>query len=176
MTYDDLVKAGTALFGAILFALFVNLVGDRLVSSSKPKVPGYAFIVAEQPAPKETPKTITVEDRLAKADPARGKELANVCRACHGVERVGGAKFGPNLYGVVGRSRASFPGFDYSDGMRAKGGKWTLADIDTFITSPKDFVSGTKMPFVGEPDAAKRADIIAYLRTLSDGSVTVSGK
>jgi cytochrome c len=173
MTYDDLVKAGTALAGAVLFALFVNILGDRLVSVSKPKVPGYEFVAA---APVEAPKPVTVEDLLAKADPARGQELAVVCRACHGVERVGAAKFGPNLYGVVGRPKASFAGFSYSDGMKAKGGKWTFADINTFITSPKDFVSGTRMPFVGEPDAAKRADIIAYLRTLSDAPVPLPGK
>jgi cytochrome c len=52
--------------------------------------------------------------------------------------------------------------------MKAKGGKWTYEDLNTFITSPKTFVDGTKMGFGGESDPEKRADIIAYLRSLSD--------
>ena len=62
-------------------------------------------------------------------------------------------------------------GFDYSAGMKAKGGDWTFEDINTFITNPAAFVSGTKMTFSGVPEAAKRADILAYLRTLSDSPV-----
>jgi cytochrome c len=72
---------------------------------------------------------------------------------------------------VVDRAKASEAGFGYSDALKAKGGKWTFEDLDAFITSPKTFVAGTKMGFGGEPDAGKRADIIVYLRSLSDAPV-----
>ena len=108
---------------------------------------------------------------LAKADPAKGQALTKVCATCHSFEKGAAAKVGPDLYGVVGRAKGSDAGFSYSDAMKAKGGDWTFDDLDSFITSPKTFVSGTKMGFGGEPDAGKRADIIAYLRTLSDAPV-----
>ena len=51
--------------------------------------------------------------------------------------------------------------------MKAHGGKWTYEALNAFITNPKGVVAGTKMSFGGEKDAAKRADILAFLRTLS---------
>jgi len=64
-------------------------------------------------------------------------------------------------------------GTKYSDAMKAKGGKWTFEDLNAFITSPKAFIEGTKMGFGGEPDAGKRADLIVYLRSVSDSPVAL---
>ena len=69
---------------------------------------------------------------------------------------------------MVGRPKGSIPGFAYSDGMKAKGGDWTYEDLNTFITKPSAYVSGTKMTYPGEPDEQKRADIEAYLQKDSD--------
>ncbi|TIT60257.1 MAG: cytochrome c family protein, partial [Mesorhizobium sp.] len=46
--------------------------------------------------------------------------------------------------------------------------KWTYDNINHFITSPKKFVKGTAMGFAGLPKDEDRANVIAYLRTLSD--------
>ena len=62
-------------------------------------------------------------------------------------------------------------GFAYSDGLKGHAGKWTYEQINAFITNPKGMIAGTKMSFGGEKDAAKRADIIAYLRTLASSPV-----
>ena len=75
---------------------------------------------------------------------------------------------GPNLWGVVGRPKASEPGFSYSDALKKKGGNWTIDDINQFITNPQAWVPGTKMTFAGVPRAKERADIIAYLNSLAD--------
>ena len=69
---------------------------------------------------------------------------------------------------MVGRARASVPGFAYSDPMKAKGGEWTVEDLNKFLTSPKDFVQGTKMNFPGFSKGSQRADVIAYLNSLAD--------
>jgi cytochrome c len=177
MTYNDLAKAGFGFVCALLLGVVVSLLGDVLVSPIRPKIAGYTFPVAAPvaAAAKESKvAVVTVEDLLAKADPARGRELAQVCGACHSFSKIGATKFGPNLYGVVGRPKHSFPGFAYSDGMKAKAGSWTFADIDTWIANPKAVVADTRMNFPGEPDPAKRADIIAYLRTLSDSPVPLT--
>ena len=161
-----------ALFGAILFALFLGVFSDALVSSELPKVPGFDLPSGAAPAKAAAPvAAVPLPVLLAKADPAKGQTLTKVCATCHSFDKGGAAKVGPNLYGVVGRPKGSAAGFGYSDAMKAKGGDWTFADLDAFITSPKTFVSGTKMGFAGEADAGKRADVIAYLRTLSDSPV-----
>jgi cytochrome c len=162
-----------ALFGAILFALFLGVFSNALVSPEKPKVAGY-----DLPAGAEAPKqaaaaapAVPLATLLAKADAAKGQAGTKVCATCHTFDKGAPGKIGPNLYGVVGRARGSVAGFAYSDAMKAKGGDWTFEDINSFIGNPKAFVAGTKMGFGGEPDAGKRADIIAYLRTLSDSPV-----
>jgi cytochrome c len=78
---------------------------------------------------------------------------------------------GPPLYGVVGRPVASIAGFPYSNGMKAVGREWTYDKLERLIANPPAFVAGTRMSFPGEPDAQRRADILAYLRTLADSSV-----
>src|SRR5260370_39897860 len=60
------------------------------------------------------------------------------------------------------------PGFDYSSGMKSMPGTWTLEDLNHFLANPQGFVSGTKMTFSGLPRPGVRADVIAYLNTLSD--------
>ena len=69
---------------------------------------------------------------------------------------------------MVGRERASHAGFNYSAGMKAKPGKWTIEDLNTFLLNPKGFVPGTSMTFAGLPRGSERADVIAYLNSKSD--------
>jgi cytochrome c len=164
-----------ALFGAVLFALFLGVFSDALVSAEIPKVPGFDLPSGAAPAKAAAPAVAAVPlpVLLAKADPAKGQALTKICATCHSFDKGAPAKVGPNLYGVVGRPKGSAVGFSYSDGMKAKGGDWTFEDLNAFITSPKTFVAGTKMGYGGEPDAAKRADLIVYLRSLSDSPVAL---
>ena len=160
-----------ALFGAILFAMFLGVLCNGLVRTATPDKPGFDLpsgVAAPAKPPPPPPPPFRSPSLLAKADPARGQALTKVCATCHTFDKGGAAKVGPNLYNVVDRAKGSEAGFAYSDAMKAKGGKWTFEDLNAFITNPKAFVDGTKMAFGGEPDAGKRADIIAYLRSLSD--------
>jgi cytochrome c len=166
-----------ALFGAILIALILNLFSHAVVSSEIPTTPGFDLPSGAAPAKAAAPvAAVPLPELLAKADPARGQTLAKVCAACHGFDKGGANKVGPNLYNVVGRAKGGAEGFAYSDAMKAKGGKWSFEDLNAFLTSPKTFVSGTKMGYAGEPDAGKRADIIVYLRSLSDSPVALPAK
>jgi cytochrome c len=72
---------------------------------------------------------------------------------------------------VVGRPKASVPGFNYSAALKSKGGNWTFEDLDKFITNPKGFVPGTNMTFAGLPRDNQRADVVNYLHTLADKPV-----
>jgi cytochrome c len=114
---------------------------------------------------------VPLPELLAKADPAKGEASAKKCQACHDFSKGGPNKVGPNLWGVVGRPVASHEGFNYSAALKAKGGNWTYEDINHFITNPKNYVPGTLMAFAGDPNPEDRANILAYLRTLSDSPV-----
>jgi cytochrome c len=136
--------------------------GFNLPSGAEPQP-----AVAAAPAAPEVPLPVL----LAKADPKRGEQFAKVCTTCHNFEKGAGPKIGPPLWGVVGRPIASVPGFAYSDSLKSVGGNWTYEALNTMVGSPKSEAPGTKMSFPGEHDAAKQADILAYLQTLSDSPV-----
>jgi cytochrome c len=69
---------------------------------------------------------------------------------------------------VVGRDRAAVSGFNYSAAMKAKGGKWTIEELNAFLINPRAAVPGTSMSFAGLPRGSERADLITFLNSKSD--------
>jgi cytochrome c len=108
---------------------------------------------------------------LSKASAENGKSIFGKCKACHAAEKGKVSPVGPSLYGVVNRARGTLEGFNYSEGMKTKGGTWTFEELGNFLNNPKGYVQGTKMVFNGLPTAADRADIIAYLAAQADTPV-----
>lgn len=166
------------ILGAVLFTcmltLALNITAGAVFAPPKPEKPGYEIAVPEQEAggaakeaaPEEAEKPIAV--LLASADPKRGATAAKKCAACHTFGKGEPNRVGPNLYGVVGRAKASTPGFSYSDALKSKGGTWTFEDLSAFIANPKAFAPGTKMSYAGDRRGSDRADIIAFLNQNSD--------
>ncbi len=105
---------------------------------------------------------------LANASAANGAGIFKKCAACHDGSKGGQNKVGPNLWGVAGRKVASAEGFAYSDALKGKGGDWTFENLAAFVHGPKTFAPGTKMTFAGVQDPAQLADVLAFLRSLSD--------
>jgi cytochrome c2 len=73
---------------------------------------------------------------------------------------------GPSLAGIYGDRAATVPGYDFSDAMKSSGLTWNQGTLDRYLTDPRGVVPGTKMAFGGVKDAAKRQDIINYLKSL----------
>ena len=86
------------------------------------------------------------------------------CKACHTVQKGAKSGLGPNLNGVVGRPAASLPGFNYSPALKGSKLRWDEKTLNEFIAAPTKKVPGTRMP-IGMADPAKRAAIIAYLKS-----------
>ena len=107
----------------------------------------------------------------SQASAERGQVIAKRCAACHTFNKDGANKIGPNLYGVLDRALGAADGYGYSKALKAKGGAWDYQSLDLFLAKPKDFIKGTKMVFPGIKKAQQRADLIVYLRTLSDNPV-----
>lgn len=110
---------------------------------------------------------------LANADITTGEKLSKACAACHTFEKGGSNGVGPNLWGVVGADKGAHAGFAYSDAMLAKEGTWNYQSLNTFLWKPKKYVEGTKMNYIGLKKPEQRADLIAWLRTLSDNPVAL---
>jgi len=162
------------ILGAVLFTCLglvaLNIAAGAVFAPEIPAKPGYEIAVkpAAGEAGKAAPAEVPIEKALASADLKRGESSAKICQACHNLTKGAGPKIGPDLWDVVGRPKGSVSGFAYSDGMKSKGGDWTVDDLNVFLTSPRTFVPGTKMTFAGLPREDQRADVIAYLNTLSD--------
>jgi len=167
----ELNKILGAVLGACLCLLALNIAAGALFAPVKPAKPGYEIAVPEKPAGGETKpaeQEKPIEQLLANADVKRGEDSAKICAACHTLNKGGKAVVGPNLWGVVGRPKASEAGCNYSPALKAKGGNWTFDELNHFLANPKSDIPGTAMTFPGFPRETQRADVIAYLNTLSD--------
>ena len=171
----ELNKILGAVLGTCLALLSLNIAAGALFTAHPPEKPGYEIAVQEEhaggkpgeQAPAEEPLPV----RFASADVKKGEDSAKKCAACHTFGKGEPNRVGPNLWGVVGRPKASEAGFNYSAAMKAQKGNWTPEDLDVYLTNPRGMVPGTNMTFAGLPRGKERADVIAYLNSKSDSPV-----
>jgi cytochrome c len=170
-------KIAGAVLGTAVFIMLAGWLTETIFHTEAPETPVYLASLATEeggdqgmaggePQPEES-----IAMLMASADAGKGESVAKKCAACHTFEQGGANKVGPNLWNIVNKPIASVDGFSYSDSMTefGAGGKvWDYETLDHFIAKPKDLVSGTKMTFGGMSKGTDRADLIAYLRTLSD--------
>jgi len=170
----ELNKVLGAVLGTCLIVLALNIGAGAVFSPQVPAKPGFAIAAATHegagtPAAKEPEVPVPV--LLAKANVDKGKNTAKQCQACHTFEKGGPNRVGPNLYNVVGNERGEGRGFNFSQAMKAKGGKWTFDELFKFLEDPRGYIPGTAMTFAGVKNPQQRADVIAFLDTLSDSPV-----
>ena len=86
------------------------------------------------------------------------------CAACHSADGTNG--LGPSLKGVYGRKAGTAAGFRYSPAMKKTPTIWDDKSLDNFLADTQKAIPGNVMPYPGVPDAAQRAEIIDYLKTV----------
>ena len=162
---------------SVLVALLVGMIGsllsDYLVHPTELKKPVFVIEGIEAPStssgnPAEEESLKPITPLLASASVERGQTIAKKCTQCHTFEKGGANRTGPNLWGIIGAKIAHVADFAYSSGFKDKGGNWDDEKLNILLHKPRAFVQATKMSFVGLKDAQERADVVAYLHTLSD--------
>nr|WP_173935210.1 cytochrome c family protein [Chelativorans sp. Marseille-P2723] len=171
----ELNKIIGAVLGTIFIIFSVSLLSGSIFHSPAPETPGYAIAVPEGDeggGGAAEPAAESVLPLLASADPSAGESVFRRCQACHTVDEGGANRVGPNLWGVVNNAVAAHEGFSYSAALEefSQGGQetWTYENLDHFLLNPRGFIPGTAMAFAGLRNVEDRADVIAYLRTLSN--------
>ena len=168
-------KIAAAILVSMILAMVSGILADKLVVPKMLAKNAYEVAGAPEAAPsQEAAKPAGPEPigpLLASASVDAGKNDVKVCAACHTFDKGGPNRVGPNLYGIVGDEIAHDRGnYDFSATLKQAGsGKtWTPDLLNQWLFKPQDFAKGTKMTFVGVTKTKERADIVAYLNSLSD--------
>jgi cytochrome c len=176
-------KIAGAILAAMILAMVAGIVSNILVHPTPlakqayevaggPPEGGGATAEAAAPAGPEP-----IAPLMANANADAGKAKTQLCAACHTFDKGGPNRIGPNLYGVIGSPIAEDRGgFAFSSALttKGKGQTWTLDNLNAWLFKPQQFASGTKMTFIGLPKAEDRANVIAYLNSLSDKPLSVA--
>jgi cytochrome c len=167
----ELNKVLGAILGTCLVLLVTSFTAGAIFAPPKLEKPGFEIAVKEEAAGGEKAAAAPsepIEKLLQTASVQKGEASAKKCAACHTFAKGDKNGVGPNLFGIVGDHKGEGRGFNFSAAMKAKGGTWSIDDLNQFIASPKGFVPGTAMGFAGIQKDSERADVIAYLNSLSD--------
>jgi cytochrome c len=123
-----------------------------------------ATTTATAPPPVAPAAAEMVDYASLTGDAVHGEKVFTVCKTCHVAEK-GVNRIGPSLWGVVGRTAGSIPGYQYSAANKNSGIIWTQAKLFEYLAAPQKVVPGTKMAYAGLKPPQDRADLIAYLDT-----------
>jgi cytochrome c len=85
------------------------------------------------------------------------------CSACHSVDEH---RVGPAHAGVLGRRAGQAKDYEYSQALLKSNVVWNKTTLNTWLTDPEKLIPGQRMGYrLSLP--AERADVVAYLATLS---------
>ncbi|WP_206934354.1 c-type cytochrome [Roseococcus thiosulfatophilus] len=167
------LTAGVAFMGAGIMAevlIHPKRLAEPAISLGRDPAAAAPAAAAAAPA---APAIEPIGPLLAAASAENGAAAARrACAACHSFNEGGRNGVGPNLWGIVGANHARVEGFNYSAANRALADKpWDFEALNEFIAAPARAMPGTRMAFAGIASAQQRADIIVYLRSLSNDPV-----
>lgn len=110
---------------------------------------------------------LPIEALIAEASVDRGERVARRCAACHSFDQGGANGIGPNLWNIMGASKAHLEGFNYSSAMASAEGVWNWDTLNAFLENPQGYLPGTIMSFAGLRSPEDRAAVMTYLASLA---------
>lgn len=173
-------KVAAVIIGLVLMVMVIGVVGDIVFPEEHGggEEASLAYPIDLAAVMGGTGGTGPVEEEvvdlgtlLASADASAGERTFRRCVSCHNAAPGAGNLQGPNLWDIVDRDIGSYDGFSYSAAMAGLEGDWTYENLDHFIANPRGWLDGTAMAFAGIRNDEDRADLLAYLQTLSDNPV-----
>lgn len=176
MNSFELNKIMGAVLGTLLFVMGVGFIAEAIYHPIENRGVGYNLPEpegTETAGGAEPVAAVPLSVLLASANAEAGAAVARRCQSCHNFEEGAGNRTGPELWAVVGRQIGTEPGYNYSAALAeksAQGLDWTYEELDHFLAAPQAYAPGTRMN-LAVSDAEDRADLLAYLQTLSDSPV-----
>ena len=160
------IKSEISSFKKIMPSSDDILLANAVVEETKPE--DKKVVVVEKPR-------LTFEEELVLASVDAGLKLSKKCTACHSLKSGGPNGVGPTLWNIVNAQKANIDGYSYSKALSSIGGNWTVQDLDMWLKSPKKYAPGNKMSFAGLRKIKDRANMIAFLNSISDEPIPNNG-
>ena len=151
-----------------------DLINDLSLSKETSYDESKDIVTKEKKVIIELPK-LSFEEELALASVDAGAKLSKKCTACHSLNSAGGNRVGPTLWNIVNAPKAKVDGFSYSESLSSLGGSWSVQDLNLWLKSPKKYAPGNAMSFAGLRKIKDRANMIAFLNSISDEPIKNNG-
>ena len=120
--------------------------------------------------------TLSVGMAAAAGNPARGANAFRACMVCHSV-KPGEHMTGPSLADVWERQAGTAEGFSrYSAALKGADLSWNERNLDKWLANPQKFIPGNSMAFQGIGNEQVRADIIVYLKAVSENKAPTAAQ
>ena len=163
-------KVFAAVIASALLIMVITTISDGLFPQTESK-PAFTIEVASaEPSGTAVEEVAgpSLAELLANSDVAKGAKQWAKCKACHTVDKGGKHGTGPNLFGIMGRGVGAIDEFKYSALLAESTAVWTYDLMDKWLENPKKIFKGTTMGFGGIRKEKQRADLLAYLASMSD--------
>ena len=109
-------KIALAVLGALLGTMALGVFCNAIFAPNRLRSPATRCPPAAEAAARPPPQAGARDPLPGGARQGRrrqGPDDTKICQACHTFDKGGPLKVGPPLWGVVGRPKGSFPGFNY---------------------------------------------------------------
>jgi len=161
---------------ALILILGINRFADFIFYVDKPEKSAYQVANVQTVSDIKDSTTTSsgsgdIINLFASVSSADGKKIFKKCTACHTIAKNGANKIGPALWGVLGRQVGSLSDYKYSKALASYQKKWSIKEINGFLTKPKDWIKGTKMSYAGLKNAKERAALILYMNENTDSPI-----
>ena len=169
----ELNKIAASILLSALIIMVVSNVVDMLYNPEGNEIEHQTIVLSDsEPEQKIEQIALDIGALMQNANFDKGKSVAKKCIACHSFEKAGPNKVGPNLWNIVGSKKAHLgSAFNYSKAVLEKGGSWGYEELFAFLKNPKSYIKGTRMAFAGISKPQEIADLISYLRAMSDNPI-----